>query len=147
MSKREEKPIIHEAEKHFFKVPIYGTGILLVRSDPKTLVRFVKKYAPDADNNEEPPGVGRSLILTSQGRSAIVVLWLGAEATMSDPWWMNVLAHECWHSTCFICKDVGIPLSRETEETHAYLLGWLMQACLERLKPSPRRVKLGERKR
>ncbi len=140
-----ETPKPKRAEQWEFKVPIYGVCVLLVRSNPESYVRVLKRYVPDANKKDEPCGVGRSIYLVSQGKAPVAVIWIADHAKTYDPWWLNVLAHECWHTTYNICKDLGMKPCAETEEAYAYLHGWLIQACVWRLvrKPTRKRGTVG----
>src|SRR3972149_5613266 len=40
---------------------------------------------------------------------------------------INVIGHEVFHITCIILNDAGIKLTEKTEETYAYLNGWLIE--------------------
>lgn len=46
----------------------------------------------------------------------------------------DVLAHESFHITCSVMRQVGNTLTKASEESFAYLLGWLVNSIKENAK-------------
>lgn len=40
---------------------------------------------------------------------------------------LNIMAHEAFHAACSIMRHVDIPLTEETEEAYAYLIGYITE--------------------
>lgn len=46
----------------------------------------------------------------------------------------GLIAHECFHATCFILESKKIALCNETEEVYAYLLQYLVNKIIKKCK-------------
>ncbi len=131
-----------------FKVPLYGARVLLMKSDPEAFMHELRRWDDTTNSRDTPSELdGQALLMTSKEGSPIIVIWLRHTSQMKNPYWIGVLAHECYHGVSRFLNKVGMPAGKDSEEAFAYLHGWLVQQCLERLqRPTPRRRK-GKRKK
>jgi hypothetical protein len=53
-----------------------------------------------------------------------------------------ILAHECLHATRDVLNDRGVREKRKHEEATTYLLGYIIEKCLEKLTPQKPTKKL-----
>ncbi len=137
-------------EQYKFGIPLYGCHVLLIRSTPDAYVRTIAKYLEEAAENEPPSGDGEANLLICPQLPPTAVIWLSEDAVLSRPYWIGVLAHECWHVVWRIGRHYGLERDMGTKssgEAYAYLHGWLIRACMERLQPKPRRQRAGARKK
>ena len=137
-------------EQYQFWLPPYESKVLLIRSTPESYVRILKRYDGAVDVKKEKAqarGDGRALLLTCPQQPSILVIWLLEGADLDEPYWIRVLAHECWHGVCRVLEEVGMQPNPATEEAYAYLHGWLVQECVKRLQRRPLRKRAGARKK
>lgn len=137
-------------EQWKFWIPLYEARVLLIRSTPKQYAHILEHYTSTADVQDEEAaasGDGRTLLLTESRRPNILVIWLGEDADLGEPYWIRVLAHECWHGVCRLLENIGMQPNPATEEAYAYLHGWLVQACVKRLQRPAHRARTGHRKK
>ena len=139
-------------EQHQFKVPLYGIRVLLIRSTPAAYTRIMTGYCDEFEKGR-PLGDGATVFFTHEQRPPMVVIWLLDSAVLTEPYWIGTLAHECWHAVWRMGREIG--LSRDTHiesdnssgEAYAYLHGWLMTQCIERLQRRSIRKRAGRRKK
>lgn len=68
--------------------------------------------------------------------------WCTHEETGQAMFWLvfpeepdvATLAHECCHIVDYLFDYTGIPISVDNTETRAYMVGWLCEKVLERMK-------------
>ena len=67
---------------------------------------------------------------------AITATHSGDVYVFFNPNGMNkgTIAHEIFHATCYITKHIGLPLTAESEEAYAYLLGYITVEFYKQLK-------------
>ena len=95
----------------------------------KELRKYHKKEIVD-EVVENPPKEE-----TSSGRTIyrpdpyVMVVWLPCIPTTTDMF--DTLVHEMFHVTVALMNSIGASLSMESEETYAYLIGFLTKRVLE----------------
>ena len=135
-------------EKHLFKIPLYPAQVLLVRSTPKAFVQEIRRWDDNVTPaRDTPPGDGQSFLMTHGTHRATITIYLRNNAVLTDPYWIGVLSHECWHGTCRLMDHLGMKPNPSNEEAFAYLHGWLMTQCSERIQRRRRVGRAGRRKK
>lgn len=64
-------------------------------------------------------------------------LWVSEELDGSE--FLSTLSHEVFHLVHYILRDKGVVFGEKSEESFAYLFGWVMRELCDRLNlfPSP----------
>ena len=95
----------------------------------KELRQYHKKETID-EIVENPPKAE-----TNSGRTIyksdpyVMIVWLPCVPTTLDM--IDTLSHEIFHATVALMNSIGASLSVESEETYAYLIGYLTKKVLE----------------
>ena len=102
------------------KIPIYFGDLVLIQDIPLDEIR--KKH------NIE--GISCDAIAWHEVDKAGVTGYMMAFKKCKP----SIIAHEADHIANRIMVDRNIPVSFENEETHAYLVGWVVEQCHKFLK-------------
>lgn len=96
-------------------------------TDPKVAVRWVnQKLGSGFESGADLGTAARTFHEDDCADAAIVFYGLPDDGTM---------AHEAFHVVRHIMATIGMPLSDESDEAYAYLLGWLVREISRRLYP------------
>ncbi len=110
----------------FIPVNVYDSQVIvLIGHTKEEVLKWIDKNVED-DVKESAKGIVDVQSYT-RARTACLhgggsIIWIIKE---NKP----VLIHELFHSTAYMLREKGIPLTQESEEAYAYLLGYLTQSC------------------
>lgn len=134
-------------EHYRFTVPLYDRGVLLIRSTPADYVTVLKRYYARATIEDDTPhGEAQSVLLVHANELPMAVIWFAASCDVRVPRWIGTVAHECWHAVWQLGGKIGLEPGTGGE-AHAYLHGWLVEACVTRLQRTSTSRRAGRRKK
>lgn len=108
----------------------YEFGInVVVSRDEKRVVGFVRWKFEDPNYSPEL-GVCRGRVFFRKGYCPI--LWIPQPP--GSPREYATLCHEVLHVACIVMGWAGIPLTDESEEAYAHLIGYLITEILRRIR-------------
>jgi len=112
------------------EVPIYKTSVyFLIGESEEDVTAYVKKKTYVHCKDGIPLNEGaRARVLLHESRLSFVRL------QQDDIMAIPCIAHECLHVTSFILDGVGIKYSFESEEAFAYLLEYLLDQYIKKVK-------------
>ncbi len=110
----------------FIPVSVYDSQVIvLIGHTKEEVLKWIDKNVEN-DVKESAKGLinvesctrGRTACLSGGGS----IIWI---VKHNNP----VLVHELFHATAHLLRIKGIPLTQESEEAYAYLLGYLTESC------------------
>lgn len=117
------------AQFRFFQDEIYQFGFWIVSGSNEAISSSMRRINPNwklaCDFKSDgltvwDPDHDRFFIIISENHKT----WTGTITT---------LVHECFHATCRVMLERGIPLDSSSEEAFAYHLDFVFEKCLNRL--------------
>lgn len=124
----------------FFKIPIhpYNRQLLVaIGLSDDEFERKLKEVLPEDDLKDleednkciifSPGTTGRVITFNNSG----LVLWL--KTMPATPTTQNYLAHEIFHVVEAVFERIEMPLTSETSEAYAYLIGYLTETIYKNL--------------
>ena len=103
---------------------VYNEVIYFIDSDPITMIEAHNKLFDDPIDKDYA-GYGGGCFNSKLNGKDMVVIWVEDK---------KHIPHEAMHATQIIMKYVGIPLCDETSEAYAYLLGYIVDKCKDKVK-------------
>lgn len=71
--------------------------------------------------------MGRTVLLSNNA----LLMWMPHVPMIED---YGTLAHEVFHCVDFLMTDIGVPLTKESNEAYAYLIGYITKKVHELIK-------------
>lgn len=114
--------------------PIYTAAITIIYATPEEVAKATKRHvtleALDETIHDIGPSAGRCMAVDHKGtRHYIIHIHSGVKKDQ-----MDTIYHEAFHCTVGIFRDLGLSLSRDSEEAYAYHQGWLAKEVLKVVK-------------
>ena len=94
----------------------------------KELRKYHKKEVIDEIVDNPPKAETNSGRTIYKSDPYVMIVWLPCVPTTIDM--MDTLSHEIFHATVALMNSIGASLSVESEETYAYLIGYLTNRVL-----------------
>lgn len=108
-------------------IEIYNTDLLVCFGDVQGVKEALQKYIGDEKTEETMRNFGKvgktTLARTCMAANGGVVLWMPSLPSNTRDY--GTLAHEVFHAVSYIMKKADVPFSADTEETYAYLIGYI----------------------
>lgn len=98
----------------------YGENIIVLISPPEDV-----RNLDTTVNFNEVDGVTLS-------DGGLIVVWLSCLPTTDEEW--SVVHHELFHAAYEVMDWIGIPLTPQTEEAYAYMIGYITNEFYKKIK-------------
>lgn len=114
-------------------IPIYGTNLyILCPCSAQQLGKFVRSNEGGEKYEDGQEFRGRMVRIKGNGYSNWVIAF--SEKWKDNPQDISTLVHECFHVTEDIMWALGIDHNPNTSEAYAYLLDFLVEESLKRIR-------------
>lgn len=123
--------------KKNIEIPIYRLGFTFCIGTRQEVADLLDDQSLAGDSAEG------SVFVKTQDGANVFVMWL-KEFELSNNENVGTLTHEVFHLVHAFTKERGLWLEDASEETYAYLSGYIMEQCLDFLcakKPSKKKQK------
>lgn len=101
----------------------FGTKVMMVK-DSALYRKYYRALTNEDSSVNEKLTDGVTHQLETDDDMVILIGWF-------RPWKISTLAHECSHAAFRICGKHGVMLESDNNETHAYLLGDMMDEFMK----------------
>lgn len=122
-----KKPKKKRFAKYFFlQEKTLDSGVTIVIGDREGIINTMMKWIIPEDKKDieakvDQPGLAGEFFYIEKD-NVVCRMIIILENKLTD----GVIIHELYHMICSVMEDKGIPISKDTEEVRAYLLGFYL---------------------
>lgn len=117
-------------------IDIYNHDLMVHFGSKKSLVDSLSKYVSKKAAEASVKGIEGVTCghMEFSDRLGVYYIWMPNVPNDNSSW--ATLQHEIFHFVVALMKKVGIPLSDDTEEAYAYLIGYVTKSVVDKFRIS-----------